>query len=173
MQTIPNVFIEEAFEYALKSREYTSNRHDFHEGGLDAKQQKMFEGKLGEKIFKVFLINNRISFNEDNSSHEEADDYDFILPDGTTIDVKTRTEDFHTRTLEMVEQFRKKPKDIYVSIRLFFDDKKGFIIGWCTKDDILRINKIENQGYLDNYVMYDNDLNDINLLSQKLIGHQV
>ncbi len=73
----------------------------------------------------------------------------------------------------MVEQFRKKPKDIYVSIRLFFDDKKGFIIGWCTKDDILRINKIENQGYLDNYVMYDNDLNDINLLSQKLIGHQV
>jgi|SaaInlV_100m_DNA_6_1039743.scaffolds.fasta_scaffold03554_4 hypothetical protein len=173
MQTIPSVFVEEAFEYALKSREYTSNRHDFHEGGLDAKQQKMFEGKLGEKIFKVFLINNNILFDEDNSSHEDADDYDFILPDGTTIDVKTRTEGFHIRTLEMVEQFRKKPKDIYVSVRLFFGDKKGFIIGWCTKDDILRVNKIENQGYLDNYVMYDIDLNNINLLSQKLKGYQV
>ncbi len=55
MQTIPNVFIEEAFEYALKSREYTSNRHDFHEGGLDAKQQKMFEGKLGENFLKCFF----------------------------------------------------------------------------------------------------------------------
>jgi len=173
MQTIPDIFIKEALEYAVKSRGYTSNRHDFHEGGLNAKQQKMFEGKLGEKIFKVFLINNNISFNEDSSSHENADDYDFILPDGTTIDVKTRTKGFHTRTLEMVEQFRKNPKDIYVSIRLFFDDKKGFIIGWCTKEDILKVNKIENQGYLDNYVMYDNDLNNVDLLSDKLKGCQI
>lgn len=121
----------------------------------------------------MFLINNSILFNEDNSSHKDADDYDFILPDGATIDVETRTEDFHTRTLEMVEQFRKKPKDIYVSVRLFFDDKKGFIIGQCTKDDILRVNKIENQGYLDNYAMYDIDLNNINLLAQKLKGYKV
>jgi len=173
VQIIPSSFIKEALEYAVKSREYTSNRHDFHEGGLNAKQRKMFEGKLGEKIFKIFLINSKILFNEDSSSHEDADSYDFILSDGTTIDVKTRTEDFHTRTLEMVEQFRKNPKDIYVSIRLFFDEKKGFIVGWCTKEDMLRVNKIENQGYLDNYVMYDNDLNSINSLAKKLTGHQV
>ncbi len=173
METIPIPLIEEALKYAVKSREYTSNRHDFHEGGLDAKQRKMFQGKLGEKIFKVFLISHNIIFSEDNSSYEDADTFDFILPDGTTIDVKTRTEDFHIRTLEMVEQFRKKPKDIYVSVRLFFDVKKGFIIGWCTKEDILRVNKIENQGYLDNYVMYDNDLNSVNSLAEKLIGHQI
>ena len=173
MQEIPTPLIQEALEYSVKSRKYTSNRHDFHEGGLDAKQRKMFQGKLGEKLLKFFLMNHNIIFSEDNSSHEDADDFDFMLPDGTTIDVKTRTEDFHIRTLEMVEQFRKKPKDIYVSVRLFFETKKGFIIGWCTKEDILRVNKIENQGYLDNYVMYDNDLNSVNSLAEKLIGHQI
>lgn len=35
---------KEAEDYALKSRSYTSNRHDFHEGGLEAKERKMFEG---------------------------------------------------------------------------------------------------------------------------------
>ncbi len=46
---------KEAKDYALKSRSYTSNRHDFHEGGLEAKERKMFEGKLGEKAIKQFF----------------------------------------------------------------------------------------------------------------------
>lgn len=155
---IPIEYIQEAYEYATKSKAYTSNRHDFHGGGLEAKQRKMFEGKLGEKIFKKVLMDNNIQFEEDNTSHTEADLYDFKMPDNTTIDVKTRTKEFHTRTLEMVEQFNKNPKDIYVSVRLYPEKKEGYIIGWCTKEDIKKINRIENNGYLDNYVLYDNEL---------------
>ncbi len=53
--TIKDDFIEEALSYAKKSRAFTSNRHDFHPGGLDNKQHKMFEGKLGEKHSRCFL----------------------------------------------------------------------------------------------------------------------
>jgi len=158
---IPAEYVQEALEYAIKSREYTSNRHDFHEGGLKAKQRKMFEGKLGEKIFKKILVDTNIKFEEDNTSHTEADMYDFKMPDNTTIDVKTRTKHFHTRTLEMVEQFKKNPKDIYISVRLYPDKKEGYVIGWCFKEDIIKINRIENNGYLDNYVLYDNELRSI------------
>ena len=48
---IPKNFIDEAFDYASKSKLYTSDRHDFHQGGLNNKEQKMFEGKLGVKVF--------------------------------------------------------------------------------------------------------------------------
>ena len=161
---IPEDLVKEALDYSIESRAYTSNRHDFHEGGLDAKQRKMYEGKLGEKIFKKYLIDNNILFQEDQSDYTEADIFDFIMPDNATIDVKTRTQVFHTRTLEMVEQFNKNPKTIYISIRLFPGLKQGFIIGWCTHEDILNINRIENHGYLDNYVMFDNELRHINEL---------
>jgi hypothetical protein len=164
IETISPELIKEALDYSLQSKSYTSNRHDFHEGGLDAKQRKMFEGKLGEKIFKTILLRNDIDFNEDNTSHTDADIYDFIMPNKVTIDVKTRTQNFHTRTLEMVEQFIKNPKDIYVSVRLFAEKKEGFVVGWCTKEDIKKINRIENNGYLDNYVLFDNELRPINEL---------
>lgn len=164
--------INEALSYATKSRAYTSNRHDFHEGGLDAKQRKMFEGKLGEKILKIIFVEKNISFEEDKTDHTQADYYDFILPDGTTIDVKTRTKDFHTRTLEMCEQFKKMPKDIYVSVRIFGDKKEGYVIGWFTKEDIIKINRIENNGYLDNFVLYDDELRPLSdlmdLISKKV-----
>ena len=44
--------VNEALEYSELSKSFTSNTHDFHEGGLNAKQRKMFEGKLGEKGIK-------------------------------------------------------------------------------------------------------------------------
>lgn len=56
---------KEAKDYALKSRSYTSNRHDFHEGGLEAKERKMFEGKLGEKAIKQFFTERNIKFKEE------------------------------------------------------------------------------------------------------------
>lgn len=166
---IPEDLIKEAAEYAKLSRAFTSNRHDFHAGGLTNKQKKMFEGKLGEKIFKMFLLDNNITFEEDHSSYTEADIYDFILPDNTTIDVKTRTQSFHIRTLEMVEQFKRKPKDIYISVRLYPEQYKGTIIGWFSKEHLLQVNRIENQGYLDNYVMYDSDLHPVKELYDNIL----
>ena len=166
---IPQHLINEAAEYAKLSRTFTSNRHDFHSGGLTNKQKKMFEGKLGEKIFKIFLLENNVAFQEDRSSFTEADNYDFILPDNTTIDVKTRTRNFHIRTLEMVEQFERNPKDIFISIRLYPEQYKGLIIGWFSKEHLLQKNRIENQGYLDNYVMYDSDLHPIKELYDNIL----
>ena len=99
--------INEAIKYSQLSRSYTSDTHDFHEGGLNAKQRKMFEGKLGEKGIKQFFIQNNINFDENKSSHTDADEFDFIIYSENKkylVDVKTRTQKFHIRTLEMVKQ---------------------------------------------------------------------
>lgn len=54
-RTIAPWMIEEAQKYATLSARHTSDRHDFHRGGIAAKAEKMFEGKRGEKIFKAWL----------------------------------------------------------------------------------------------------------------------
>jgi hypothetical protein len=158
---IDGVLYQEALDYAEKSKAYTSNRHDFHPGGLSNKREKMFEGKLGEKAVKLLFLENAISFIEDASSFDERDEYDFLLVNDTErlkVDVKTRTESFHIRTLEMVEQAKSHPKDIFISVRLFRETNGVKLLGWYTYEDMITTGKIENQGYLDNYVMYDEDL---------------
>lgn len=163
---------QEALGYARSSRAYTSNRHDFHAGGLNNKQQKMLEGKLGEKGFKMFLLENNIPFLEDHSSPQERDEYDFLLskPESQYLfDVKTRTKSFHTRTLEMVEQAQSHPKDIFISARLFTERNAVKLLGWYSFQDMIAANRIENNGYLDNYVMYDSDLRPIEELYSSLL----
>ena len=155
---------DEAVSYAKKARAFTSNRHDFHPGGLSNKEKKMFEEKLGEKAVKLLLTDNHISFIEDTSSYDERDEFDFLLVNENEqlkVDVKTRTEDFHIRTLEMVEQAETHPKDIYISVRLFRESNTVVILGWFSYKDMIRKGRIENQGYLDNNVMYDSDLRPI------------
>ena len=155
---------DEAVSYARKARAFTSNRHDFHPRGLSNKEKKMFEGKLGEKAIKLLFTDNHISFIEDTSSYDERDEFDFLLVNENEqlkVDVKTRTEDFHIRTLEMVEQAETHPKDIYISVRLFRESNTVVILGWFSYKDMIRKGRIENQGYLDNYVMYDSDLRPI------------
>lgn len=163
----------EALSYAESSKAYTSNRHDFHAGGLSNKKRKMLEGKLGEKAIKLLFNDNLISYIEDPSSFDERDEYDFLLvneKEQLKVDVKTRTEDFHIRTLELVEQAKTHPKDIYISVRLFRDSNTVVILGWFTYKEMLAKSQIENQGYLDNYVMYDNDLHPIEDLEQCVLN---
>lgn len=147
----------EASQYSTLSRDYTSRRHDFHEGGADNASLKMNEGKIGEKAFRIWLDNEGIPYVEDNTSFDEADDYDFLI-NGYKIDVKTRTEKFHTRTLELVEQFQNRPKDIYVSVHYHRDTDIVDLIGVISSNKLVQLNQIENQGYNDNYVAYDNQL---------------
>lgn len=154
----------EAVAYAKQSRAFTSNRHDFHPGGLANKEMKMFEGKLGEKAIKLLFNDNHMNYIEDMSSFDERDEFDFLLVNGEErlkVDVKTRTEDFHIRTLEIVEQAATHPKDIYISVRLYRDSNTVLILGWFSYNDMIRKGRIENQGYLDNYVMYDSELRPI------------
>ena len=58
----------------------------------------------------------------------------------------------------MKEQLQRSPKDIYVSVRLFPDVFEGYVIGWASDQDFLRVNRVENHGYLDNYVLFDHEL---------------
>lgn len=166
---ISDRFVLEASNYSKLSREHTSDLHDFHEGGLDAKQKKMFEGKLGEKGIKQFFIDNKINFTEDKSSYTDADEYDFIILKNDKkffVDVKTRTKKFHSRTLEMVKQFHSKKIDIYISVFLMkiASSYQIKILGWCGRKDIIKINRIENNGYLNNYVLFDSELRNISKL---------
>ncbi len=69
----------------------------------------------------MLFLDNDISFREDDSSYDERDEYDFLLANATEslkVDVKTRTENFHIRTLEMVEQAQSHPKDIFISVTI-------------------------------------------------------
>lgn len=164
---------EEALSYAEQSKRYTSDRHDFHAGGLNNKKRKMFEGKLGEKAIKMLFNDNRVSYEEDHSSADERDEYDFLLINAREclkVDVKTRTENYHTRTLEMVEQAQSHPKDIFISVRLYKETNEVEILGWYTYQDMIMKNQIENQGYLDNYVMYDRDLRPVEILERDLLN---
>lgn len=185
--TIEPWMVEEAQRYAVLSARHTSDRHDFHRGGVAAKAEKMFEGKLGEKVFKAWLRQQGLLFDEDHTSHEEADQYDFLVA-GRTIDVKTFTKDFHKRLLEMVEQYAKNPKDYYVAVRLRFEpftvheragapvfdfsrvsQRTASIVGWASKAEIGRA-PIENNGYRDNYRLWLSDLRRIDLLAIELRG---
>lgn len=74
----------------------------------------MLKGTLGEKGIKIFFDKNNINNKEDSTNFDECDNYDFLLKNNTCslkIDLKIRTEDFHIRTLEMVEQAKSHPKD--------------------------------------------------------------
>lgn len=169
---IEGQFYESALAYAELSKQYTSNRHDFHAGGLDNKKMKMFEGKLGEKAVEMFFIDNNIPYIKDHTPYYERDAYDFLLQNGEErllVDVKTRTENYHTRTLEMVEQAQSHPKDIYISVRLYRETNIVKLLGWFTFQDMLAKNQIENQGYLNNYVMYDNDLRPMQELYSSIL----
>ena len=168
---IEGALYKEALDYARKSRSFTSNRHDFHAGGLDNKQKKMLEGKLGEKAVKLLFWDNGIAFEEDHTGYDQRDEYDFLLvndKERLKVDVKTRTEAFHTRTLEMVEQAQTHPKDLFISARLYRESCTVRLLGWFTYQDMIRKNQIENQGYLDNYVMYDRDLRPMRELESLL-----
>ena len=168
--TLNDDLIQEAYDYAYKSKDYLSDRHSFHSGTTKDKLKKMYEGKLGEKIFKQYMLNNNLKFKEDSTHYTKADDYDFILKEKYSVDVKTRTQNYHIRTLEMVEQFKKKPKDVYVSVRLYAETNTGYIVGWFGRNDVKKNNRIENNGYLDNYVFYDNELRNIDVLLNILIS---
>ncbi|WP_050540525.1 hypothetical protein KQH69_07210 [Streptococcus sanguinis] len=160
---ITEEMIRIARDYSELSHDYTSRAHDFHEGGADIASQKMYEGKLGEQAFAVWLKNEGIEFTEDRTSHDEADKFDFIVK-GYKIDVKTRTEDYQTRTLEMVEQFYKRPKDIYVGARLYRDKNEVELYGIISANKLKKLGQIEKFGYKEDFFAYDSQLSPIQLL---------
>ena len=85
------------------------------------------------------------------------------------MDVKTRTEEFRIRTLELVEQTICHPKelDVFRPALPGSGMRSSGCWGGFTREDLLTQGKIENQGYLDNYVMYDRQLRPMESLARR------
>lgn len=150
----------EAEAYAKSSQNYTSREHDFHEGGPKNAAKKMYEGKIGEKAFRSLLDIWEISYVEDKTGPDKADYYDFKVGE-LKIDVKTRTEKFHRNTLEMVSQFKKRPKDLYISAYYNRNEDTVTMLGCITAHDLKNANHPKKFGFKENYYTTDNQLNDI------------
>lgn len=157
-----------ARKYSLDSHDYTSRGHDFHEGGADRASEKMYEGKLGEEAFKEWLIQEGIPFTSDSTGYDTADEYDFLIS-GYKVDVKTRTEDFHRLTLEIVEQFNNRPKDIYVGARLHRSEEIVEFYGVISAKKLKGLGQITNNGYKENYYAKDNQLGTMELFKQTML----
>lgn len=158
---------EEAQEYAVRAHDYTARGHDFHNGGADEAAKYMYYGKLGEKAFKKFLIDNNIQFLEDETGPDQADEYDFLV-NGYRIDVKTRTRPFHTKTLEMVKQFHERPKDIYVGAYYNEDNDEVCLYGYIWAEKLSTLHEPKSMGYIKNYWANDNEMSQIENLIVEL-----
>lgn len=154
---IEGALYQEALDYARRSRAYTSDRHDFHSGGLDNKQQKMLEGKLGEKAFKLFLQDKASGFEEDHSSYENGTSMTSCsraraAPAGGCQDPHRGIPYPYAGTGGTDHL----PSQGAVCFRPALPGAEcGPAAGVVHPEDLLTQGKIENQGYLDNYVMYD------------------
>lgn len=118
-------------------------------------------GKIGEFAFESYLISRGIEYVPDETGPDTDDDYDFMIGE-ILIDVKTRTETYHRRTLERVIQYQKKPKDIYVSVKYIenIDPNHAYILGFITSDILTKKyspKQFHPKGQPSFYV-YDNDL---------------
>lgn len=165
-----------ARDYAVKSHDFTSRGHDFHDGGADNASIKMNQGKLGERAFEAWLKQEGIPFIPDTSNFDEADSYDFII-NGYKIDVKTRVADVpprKIRTLEMVEQFIARPKDIYVGASYFTKTDTVEIYGFIYAQKLKKLNHIEKLGekYKYNYVAYDNELRQMEDFKELVVNQK-
>lgn len=107
-------------------------------------------------------------------------DYDFVLPSGKTIDVKTKTTTVVPK-LEYdcsVAAFNTKQKcDIYLFCRVNTNLKTGWILGWLTKDEFYDKAERLKKGSLDKsngyrvkascYNVKIHELHDVDLLKNK------
>jgi hypothetical protein len=93
---------------------------------------RTYVGKLAEYIFLHFLRKRNIIVEEGDmfeifQGAENADTFDFLLPNGQSIDIKTGSLPFHQRIMVPISQFHLR-KDYYVGIKLNFITTTGNIV---------------------------------------------
>ena len=153
--------------YAHLSHQHTTEKHNFHDGSDYQKWLGMFKGKLGEEMFKVFLEEENIYYQEDPTTHKQPDNYDFLVS-GYKLDVKTATGYFKEIIVDMVHQVTDRPKDIYILTFLNLEKKNGSMIGWVTREKLLETNLVKNHGHHNNYCMPIRELGSMEELVQIL-----
>lgn len=87
-----------------------------------------YVGKLGELAFLSYL-NSKGIFTDTHDmfeiyeGQENVDSYDFVQKNGRKVDVKTGYLSNHKRLMVNSSQLQNIPKDIYVGVKLFTNDK--------------------------------------------------
>jgi len=149
---------EKCYQFASK---IIGGGNQYNRFGQDSQTQihRTYIGKLAEYIFLHFLQSRGIDVDEADmfeiwDGPENADDFDFILPNGESIDIKTASLSFHERIMVPIDQFQHR-KDYYVGIKLHFETTnrgrtiipesitRATICGFTTRE-ILEKRPIEN-----------------------------
>ncbi|UEG49074.1 hypothetical protein LK994_10575 [Ferruginibacter lapsinanis] len=102
---------------------------------------RTYIGKLAEYVFLHFLHSNGIDYEEGDmfeifEGAENADTYDFVLPNGETIDIKTASLPFHRRIMIPISQFHLR-KDYYIGIKLNFESLNRTILPFSITNCVL------------------------------------
>ncbi len=139
---------------------------------------RTYVGKLAELIFLDYLNSLGFKIKEGDmfkiyDGQENADTYDFILPNNETIDIKTASLPFHKRIMVPLDQFISLKKDYYVGIKLNFvtegkniepfNIQTAIIYGYTSREN-LENKPTENFGEGDCKAILLTELKDINYL---------
>ncbi len=155
--------IDKCREFAEKVTKETYNRFNQND---DIRAKRIFLGKVGEIAFLKLLKDNRISVDVSDmfeifKGETNVDSTDFLTKDKKKIDIKTAYESFHSRLLVPYDQFENgKAKDYYVGVKIFLEENKAEIWGFCTKE-ILEDNGKKDFGEGPAYWEFLNNLKDI------------
>jgi hypothetical protein len=126
---------------------------------------------LGRMATKIFFVKNNINFNNIPDLYKY--DKGYFVYNNKTITTRSRSKPHYIRTLEKVSEFNKMVKDIYISTLVNDYDNDSNIyhcrmLNWVKGEDFKNRGRVENQGYGNNYVIYDNKSRTINSLLELL-----
>jgi hypothetical protein len=159
-----------------------NNQYNRFDKSIQTQINRTYIGKLAEYVFLHYLQELGKDITEGHMFEiydgvENADDSDFILKDGRTIDIKTASLPFHQRIMIPISQLHLK-KDIYIGIKLNFLETNRYGILNYTKIDnaniygyiereIIAATNTQNFGEGDCKAYLLNDLKPINNIIHK------
>ena len=122
------------------------NQYDRFNQSITKQIERTYIGKLAEYVFLHFLHSRNILIKEGVvfeifQGVENVDDFDFVLPNGQSIDIKTASMPFRSRIMIPIDQFRLR-KDFYVGIKLNFIETGNSL-------DLTKIETANICGYID------------------------
>lgn len=151
----------------MSYREIAQARTAGHEKGRNALDKPIFDNTdlIGVIAEGEFARQFNLPFNADIGSEGDGG-YDFILPDGRTVDVKGTV---RVNGNLLVPAADRKPlkADVYVLAIVDTDEETAAFIGWASQDDV-RSSMVKDFGYAYGpaYFVHRSRLRPMNKLSE-------
>ena len=155
MRKISQKWVPLSWDYANRVADYLSENHDAIGSTREDRVAGMYAGKLGEGYVKDMLDYYGIPYLEDEKPDEDPDNFDLLIG-GKKVDVKTKRSTKYTDLIEMVEQVKNRPKDLFINVHVNVETLEAEFIGWTTNARMLEINKIVKMKKV-NYVVRKNE----------------